>query len=290
MIDPLGENVYKVSPTPESVGTDWLKRIIVAALVFLTVMLFLVAFTASSGCLSATKQIIDPTPEPTPIPTPTPEPTPIPTPTPLPPPDYSNCDAARNCYGLKEWHHMFIPDVQGDGIDLVLHATVYDWIIIDGPYHQHSATQGTRAFTEHWPYPGFKFLIIMVNVYSDTDAQPYGIPRKDWYVQVQDRVFSHDWDYDPTKWIWELRDRTSYNKDIVVQPYGYRIVQERITGIITAQELGQIYQGRSNAWDGYIIFEIPIEATINDIKFGGNFQNLGGYAWWTPRYNLNAIQ
>jgi len=259
--------------------------IMVAALVFGLVLL-----TMTSGCVTAAKQAAFPPPTPTPTPIPTPEPTPIPTPTPPPPPDYSNCNAAQNCYGLKEWHHMYIPEVVGRGIDLVLHATVYDWVIIDGPYHYHSVTQGTRAFEEHWPYPGFKFLIIMVNVYSDTDAQPYGIPRRDWYVQVKDRVYSYDWDYDPTKWIWELRDRSSYNKETSVQPYGYRIVQERITGIITAQELGQIYKGRSNAWDGYIIYEIPLEATIDDIKFGGNFQNIGGYGWWLPRYNLNAMQ
>lgn len=243
----------------------------------------LVALTATSGCTTAAKNIIMPTPEPTPIPTTTPTeiPTPTPAPTPVPTPDFSNCNAAEHCFKLREWHHMYKPGVQGDGIDLVLHATVYDWMIVDGPYHYHSVSQGTYAFEDHRPYPGFKYLFVMVNVMSDTNANPYGFPRRDWVVQVRDRVYFYDWDYDPTKWIWELQDHFAFNREGMVQPYGYRIVQERVTGIITAEELGQIYKGGSNSWDGYIIFEVPLEATPDEIKVGGNFANIGGYAWWT---------
>lgn len=248
--------------------------------ILLILSLLVIILVSTTGCVSLAKgALMEPVPEPTPVPTTIP--TTEPTPEPVYAPDYSNCDAATNCYHVGEWHHMYIPEVQGDGIDLVLHATVYDWKIIDGPYHYHSVTQGTRAFADHYPYSGFKYLIVMVNVYSDTDANPYGFKRSDWVVQDRDRIYYYDWDYDPTKWIWELQDRFSYDRSTAVQPYGYRIVQERITGIITAQELGQIYKGRSNAWDGFIIYEIPIEARPQDIKIGANFANIGGYSWWT---------
>ena len=230
--------------------------------ILICLSLLIVVFVSTSGCLTAARLALTepapPTPEPTPTPTPTP--TPEPTPEPVHTPDYSNCNAASNCYSVGEWHHMYKPEVQGDDIHLILHATVYNWKIIDGPYHNHNLFQGTNAFEPHRPYPGFKYLFVMVNVYSDTDADPYGFKRSDWVVQVRDRIYTYDWEYDPTRWIWELQDSYSYDRKEMVQPYGWLITQERITGLITAHEQFQIHEGRSNAWDGYIIYEIPVEA------------------------------
>lgn len=242
----------------------------------------LIVIIVSTGCVSAARHVAlgpDPLP-PTPLFTPTP--TPIKTsPTPTPTPDYANCfEAAPYCYRLRDWHHMFIPNVLQNETDLILHATVYDYRILDY-YHYHSPSYGTYSFDIHRPYPGFKYMFIYVNVYSDTDADPYGFDRKNWVVQYKEHVYYYDWEYDPTKWIYELQHDMNYNGESAVGPYGYRIVQEPGTGIITAEQLGWIYKGRSNAWDGYIIFEIPVEAEEKDLKVGANFANIGGYAWWS---------
>ena len=69
-------------------------------------------------------------------------------------------------------------------------------------------------------------------------------------------------------------------------PYGYKIVQEKGSGIISAQSLEWLMGGRSNAWDGYCIFQIPREDTegnpvnATNTKILGNFGNLGGQVWW----------
>jgi hypothetical protein len=206
-------------------------------------------------------------------------------PTPIPTPDYSYCDPRDNCYHLKEWRFWFKPDVQGingQGTkDLRTWATVYGYKYLPF-YHWQSVMWGSRTFFKETPPYGMKFLFVFINIYSDgDDVRQYGYESNHFTVQVKDRLFYEDEAYEKTVWIKELQETWDYAHVEAVKPWGYRIVQDRGTGVIRAEKLDFIMGGRSNAWDGFIVFLVPEDSNPENTKVLARFDNLGGYPYWS---------
>lgn len=269
-----------------------------ALLMLLGILTLAILFVVTAGCVTYAKQIITPTPEPTPVPTPTPEPTPTPTPTPEPTPDYSFCGNENNCHKLRDWVFWFRPDVEGlgnasgirkDTGDLRTFATVYGYRYLPS-YHWHSVSWGSRAFFLEKPAENMKFLFVFVNIYSDDtngagDVRQYGYEKSHFVVQVKDRLYYPDESYDEAVWIKEFQDMNIYDyaHKEGITPYGYRIVQDKGTGLIHADALDFIIAGRSNAWDGFIPYMVPIDSNENNTRVIAQFDNLGGTPNWILR-------
>lgn len=242
----------------------------------------LVIFTG--GCITAAKQIVDPTPVPTPTPTPTPEITETPTitPTPTPTPDWTTCGYQDNCLHLRDWHSWFRENASGYQ-DLSTHATVYDYKLMPSYHYDASSSWGTRASFKVSPDPEMQFLFVFINIYSDTgSARQYGYTRQHFMVQVQDQLYyaEDEYQFDPTNNIKELDNSWDLAHVETPGPYGFKVVQDLQTGVKTAYGLEQIYSGRSNAWDGWLLYQIPKNVDINEVRLAASFDNLGGNVWW----------
>lgn len=269
-------------PEENSIFSNGVKFMAIIMLVAVLLFTFFMIFTA--GCITAAKQIISPTPVPTPKPTPTLPPTPTPTPTPEPTPDYSSCP---NCYHLKDWHFWFRSNVS-PAIDMKLGSqdmrtwvTVYDYRLLTAYHISAASTWGTTARFRQSPDPGYQFLFIFINEYSDgDDVRSYIFGKNNFAIQVKDKLYYPEDDIDPTQRITEFDDMWDYAHVQTPKQFGYKIIQDLDTGIYRAESKEILYGGRSNAEDGYLIFQIPADANISEIKVAASFANLGGYQWW----------
>jgi len=179
----------------------------------------------------------------------------------------------------KELYKFFRNNVSGNQ-DLMIYATVYG----------HNFYQDYHTWSDSWseyfretPAPGYQFLFVYVVVWVDTetgdDCRPYGFDKDHWRVQYGNRIYEPIKYYDPAWRIREMETVSNYNKDSFIVPYGVIRRFDNDRGWV-ADPLGWIKGGRSNAWDGYLIYEVPETATEDKLKVIGRFENLGYYAWW----------
>lgn len=260
-----------------------------------TILLMVIFVLCTSGCVTATKetyhQIVDtPTPEPT-TPEPTAEPTKEPTPTPIPTIDEKQYMLEHNGYELREWVHWFRPDVEGIGNATGIRQNTGDlstWVTVWGykfmPSYHYYSVSWARKFLIKPDDKGDQFLFIYVYSYSDgDDVRQYGIDYNHFAVQIGDRIYYPDTFDSPEQRITEFDDIQNYGRTESIFPYGYRRHQEKGTGIITAEKLEWLMGGRSNAWDGYIQFQVPYNTTAKDVHVIGTFANLAPVSYWQLR-------
>lgn len=259
----------------------------IALIAILLSFLLILAMVFSSGCVTAAKNtyhgIIDtPTPTPTPNITPTPEPTEAPI-------VYITEDPREymlrtNGYEMREWVQWFRPNVEGinrsmDTGDLHTAVTVYGYKFLPS-YHYYSVSWA-RPFLVKPERKDDQFLFVFINMYSDgDDVRQYGIDYNHFAVQIGDRLYNPDFFDYPERRIIEFDEVQNFARTESIKPYGYRIVQEKGSGIISAQKDEWLMGGRSNAWDGYIIYQVPYNATANETKVIGSFANLAPQSWW----------
>jgi hypothetical protein len=270
----------------------WIGLIILVALLFLTLLMLI-----TSGCVTAAKNtyanaVSTPTPVPTEvIPEVTAEPE-ITIPEVIVTESIESFKARTNGYSLKEWHQWFKTNVQGingQGTkDLRTLVTIYDYKFMDS-YHWWSVSWA-RKFVVKPDDSKDQFLFAFVNMYSDDifadDVRQYGMGCDHFSAQVDDRLyFADNFEY-PERRITEFDNSYTYDHIETPGPYGYKIVQEAGSGIISAQSKEWLMGGRSNAWDGYCQYQIPRydrdgnPVNKTNVKIVGNFANLGGNAWW----------
>jgi len=255
---------------------------LVAFLIFVIYMVF------TAGCVTAAKNTYHGlTDTPLPTPEPTPEPTSEPTtaiPTPVPTIDLTELMLSTNGYHMRDWLHWYRQDVQGingEGKkDLSTWVTVYGYKVLP-QYHYHSVSWGTLSFFLEKPDDGMDYLFVFINMYSDgDDVRQHLFSRNSFTVGINGTTYYPTDIYNPNYQIKELDDTWDYAHKETVKPYGYNVYQDLRDGQIYATEQQWLMGGRSNAEDGYVIFEIPKNTDPKDIQVMGSFANLGGNAWW----------
>jgi hypothetical protein len=251
-------------------------------------LLLLIIFLITGGCVTAAKNTYNnamATPTPTPTPevittTPTTEPTPIPAPT----ESEKDLMLRTNGYHMRDWVHWFRPDVIGinrsmDTRDMSTWVTVYGYKFMPS-YHYYSISWARNFLVK--PDKDMKFLFVFVNMYSDTDTRGYLFGQKSFSALVDDRTYYPDDLEFPERRIVELENIYSYDHvtDLSIRPYSYKITQDSPSGIYRYELQDTLLGGRSNAADGYIIFQVPITANTSNTRIGGSFANLAGNVWW----------
>jgi len=259
------------------------------------ILIMLMAVVVSSGCVTmgktAFKTIDDMTGTPYPTPTPTAQTTKIPdrvtvpaavaSIVPIPTEKESDYMARTNGFYQGDLYKFYRANVSNTYQNLMIYTTVYG----------HKLVKNYSTWSDEWatyfdevPRPGYQYLFVYVVVWVDMDAggddcRPYGFDQDHWRVQYNGRTYEPVKYYQPNWRIKELENVPNYNKVDWIKPYGYLLRYDSEKGWI-ADPLGWIKGGRSNAWDGYVVYEVPASALSEDIKVIGRFENLGGWAWW----------
>lgn len=244
----------------------------------LLVLVLMVVLT--SGCVTMAKEMMHPTPAPTPTPTLTPAPTPTPI---IQQPavyvePYDMWKYRTNGHNLSEWFTWRRDDVSGLK-DLVMQVTIYRAVFI--PNYRYWSVSWGQYFWQAAP-PGKKYLVIFPCMYMagndpSYDPRMYGMGQDHFYIQYHDQVLTPDPDYVPPNRIKEFEEYWDLSGTVRVVPYGF--YRDNRGGEETARDLGYFYMGRSNAWDGYILYQVPREARMEEFKVLGRFDGFG-YAWW----------
>jgi hypothetical protein len=190
-----------------------------------------------------------------------------------------------NGYHLRDWVHWFRADTTGinrsmDTQDMSTWVTVYGYKFMPS-YHFYDISWARNRLIK--PDSGMQFLFIFVNMYADgADTREYLFGQKSFAAQYNGRIYTPDDLEFPERRIIELENTKSFDKvtDLSVRPYSYKISQDSPSGIYRAELQDILYSGRSNAADGYIIFQVPQEANTTNTQILGSFANLGGNVWW----------
>ena len=167
--------------------------------------------------------------------------------------------------------------------DMEVYTVVYDYKILHG-YEWWSDSWG-RYFYQI-PDSGKKFLFVFVNTWMEgadptKDPRMWGPNWSHYSIQYNDQIIAPDEAYAPTSRIKEFEEKADYRDVVRVGPYGYLQVQERGNGHRSAVPLQWLRMGTSNAWDGFIPYQIPIEAEPEDLIILGDM-----YAFGTPYWLL----
>jgi hypothetical protein len=195
---------------------------------------------------------------------------------------------------MREFYHWFRESVQGINSqgtkDLSTYVTVYDAKFLDS--YRWWSVSWYRKFVVKPENREDQFLFFFVNMYSDDrgdglgdDVRQYGHQCNDFSAQVEDRVYYTEWIEYPERRVTEFDALYNFAHVETPGPYGYKIVQEKGTGIISAQSLEWLMGGRSNAWDGWCMVEIPRKdsqgnpVNATNTKVLGNFGTFG-QVWW----------
>ena len=264
---------YDVS---EGYRNETLKKIMLL-LTLLSVLMIVLLMACTAGCITASKQAYA---EFTATPIQTTPPTPEPTPTPIPEPTFALSEAQKLAMSgghyQGEWYSWQKDNVSGYK-DMSMHVTVYDyrilgtvewWSISWGKYFRAGAGEGR------------KFLFIFAHVYSDEGmARAWGIQPHQFKVQINDTLYDPYAELLPEIRLHEFDDIWDLNHVENIKPYGYRRYYDQ-SGKEMAEALGFLKAGKSNAWDGYIVYSIPKDTKPEDIKVIGNFHDLAESQYW----------
>jgi len=189
-------------------------------------------------------------------------------------------------FDLGEWMTFRKDNVSGDK-DLVVHTTVYAYRV-EQRLEVHETAWGTSSYFYHFPDDGKEYLFVFVAMFMDgsspdQDPRMWGMGKDHFTVQVGNALYqpaTPDWnlyeDIQELEFVWDL-DHVH-----AVGPYGYadRIPNEKT---IILDELTWLRMGRSNKWDGWILYQVPKWTDPRDLQILGRFDNLGGYAYWTVK-------
>jgi hypothetical protein len=150
------------------------------------------------------------------------------------------------------------------------------WSDIDGQYYK------------MFPKPGYKFLFVWVHeeVFGDSKTNIVlmpGFSAKSFVAQYKQALYYNDTSYDPVNTILEFDAKPDYYKISRTSALGYIRIYigfkkgERGGWIAENQE--DLYTGQGNAWDGYIVYQVPASATDHDTLVVGNFGGYGNAYW-----------
>ena len=166
------------------------------------------------------------------------------------------------------------------------HFTVYDRKFIDGPYHAWIIME--QAYRLQYPPSGMKWLVVWANRWCEDGSQDsWSVPPTDIVVSYQGQQFL------PSPILYErtssgpetaarvcetqshstLSAIEEYRKGgatLTLDPYGFQ----------DGYSLEKVQAGRSNAWDGWIIYAVPAETDLSELRVTGDFGANGSVSWY----------
>lgn len=169
--------------------------------------------------------------------------------------------------------------------DLSVHAVAYGYRIFD-KYHWFNPMD-YLYYTEYPSMPDTKFLFIFFNVYLDDiigDDVRFWLPNQTSYaVQIGKTLYTPA-PFQQQLRIKELEETFNKNDNMRIDYFNsYKFYEPSINNTGTAGEtfknIDVLKGGKSNAVDGYIVFEIPYDTKVEEISFLANFYTFGSSQW-----------
>lgn len=213
----------------------------------------------------------------------TPEPTPTPKPTvtvqALKPGEYVDPFAPGQRWE-RQWFRWTALNVSGlqkidRGIVIYNHQYLNSFTVWDytwGNYYQIN------------PDPGMRFLAVFVHQeeFSPDNSGWYGYQNESFRIQYNGDVHNTYSKYDYRYPIRELETvHGDYYGIDFAKPYGMQRVYigrgYASTGGYRNEYLYSLWYGKGNAWDGYLLYQVPVSITDNDFFIVGNFGGKGVY-------------
>lgn len=167
----------------------------------------------------------------------------------------------------------------------VVHAIVYDYREMN--YYTWFNPTEYKYYRQYPIGDSNKFMFIFYNIYLDDitgdDSRLWITTEKQMNLQIKDVVYSPI-NYPKQIRIKELENTYNYNDDKRVSAYNSQTVyssssEYRNTAGEYSQSIDVLKGGKSNAIDGYIIFEIPKDSKDEDILFAVNYDSFGQSFW-----------
>jgi len=268
-----------------------IKQSKVIAIIFLIAVLALTIYMIlTAGCITmATKEyhVFVDTPTPTPTPAPHIEPTATPTPEPTLP--YNLWKYTAKQFNLSEWYTIERLNVSGRQ-NMVLKTTIYRIKQMPNYYTWEWNWGGPTDGSADWanvPDEGNKFVFVWVCQYLDGQNQTYdpqiwSMDENHISLEINGKIYENkNREVDLTAPIREFENIYDLSNTSRTGPYARKRVQNIRSGIITADDPAWLRMGRSNAQDGWVLFEVPREADISKAIIHMDFMALGKRAYWT---------
>ena len=190
---------------------------------------------------------------------------------------------------------VFSRDNVSMGKDLTFKLAVYDAVFKDS-YEWNSRSWGqTTWFTQH-PLDGQKYLFIFVRLEGigdkvEDDARMWAFDSQDFYVQYGMEFIKPDSEHVPCTVIRDFENTHTVNDDVIVSDFGYTYTHLSNIQNDTyseaepneCQPTGYLQMGKSNAIDGYIQYQVPESARMEDLKIVAGLSGFGQAYWELKR-------
>lgn len=174
--------------------------------------------------------------------------------------------------------------------DMKVTTIVYDYRFFD---KLHWYNPSMAKYYEQLPTDGFKWCVIMVYIYMDNeigdDTRMWAFNRTAFALfDEESRYLSTHRDYPFQLRYKELEETVNFNGDSYIQAFK----QQRLYAMDNdysdsageySSEQYYLRGGKSNAIDGYLLYEIPKNVSENNLIVLGNFGSFG-FSQWRLRY------
>jgi len=226
-----------------------------------------------------------PPPPPPPI-TPTPTPTPTPELTPAALPTLKTVFVDPFTPGLRsegQWYKWHWVDFEGKQ-DLKVGIIVYRHAWLDGyTWYNNALGQYMQEATPD----GMRYFIVWVHeemLGNTTEYDPafWGFDESAFILQLNGTFVNQSTTHNPVNRIKEFNQKYDYYNTVTAEPFAWKIILIGRNHADTSGYVAQRYDlrmGQGNAWDGYIIWEVPENTKDRDLMLLGQFQQFGHAVW-----------
>jgi hypothetical protein len=138
------------------------------------------------------------------------------------------------------------------------------------------------------PNPNDEFLFVFFNMYADDISGNYAglyLPLDSMFsLRAGNNMYQADTSFPQHLRIEELENSYTLDDATRIKPFGYTVqyskdIQYAQTAGMMAYQNNYLQSGKSNAFDGYVLFEIPKGTNPQDIYFAMRFGNIGNANW-----------
>lgn len=204
-----------------------------------------------------------------------------------PTPDGLNYFASEYESGIRKIGRPFSwirKDVSGLK-DMSVHARVYDYREFD--YYTWFNPTDYKYYKQYPLNKNNKFVFVFVNIYMDDiageDTRLY-LPKEKFYGLEINNIIYYPIEFMKQLRIKELEETWNFNEDSRVKYYAVNTFYSHSssnanTAGETFEELTYLRGGKSNAIDGYIVYEVPKNSKPEDMIVRANFYQFGNSAW-----------
>lgn len=193
---------------------------------------------------------------------------------------------------IKRPFSWFREDVSGTK-DMSVHVTAYNYRVMN--FYNWFNPQDYKYYKQ-FASENNKYVFVFIQIYMDDiigqDSRMWLPDEKHYALQVNSRLY-YPIEFQKQLRIKELEETFNLNDDSRVSYYGTLRTYKKghiETAGETTENLTYLYGGKSNAVDGYLVYEIPENTTDEELILTASFNAFGNSAWILKPQNNGDYQ